>query len=132
MRLHYEFGVLVMLALLGLAVPCLAGGSGPSSARKGRNVGQSAGNLRGLVHLHGMPRYFFHLRNSDNVDDLQGEELLDDKAMRIRAKAYAIDMAAANVLESQSLNCRHRIEVTNEAGEIVLTLKFGDVVSVQA
>ncbi len=44
---------------------------------------------------------------------------------------YALDMTAASVLEQHKINLHHRIEVTNEAGQDVLTVEFGDVITVE-
>ena len=78
-----------------------------------------------------MPRFYFHLRNDLSVDDEEGTELPDLDAAHRRATDYAIDMAAASVRERCELNLRHRIEVGDESGGIVLTVTFGDAVTVQ-
>jgi hypothetical protein len=78
-----------------------------------------------------MPRYFFHLRNDLSVDDEEGIELPDLESARARAERYALDMSAASVLEHRKLNLHHRIEVADETGRLVLTVKFGDVLSVE-
>jgi hypothetical protein len=76
-----------------------------------------------------MPRYFFHLRNDMDVPDPEGQELADLDAARAQAVAYAIDMAAASVLEHRKVNLQHRIEVEDEAGQVLETVKFGDAVA---
>lgn len=43
-----------------------------------------------------------------------------------------MDMAAASVLERQKLNRQHCIEMADETGEIVFTVKFGEVVKVES
>ena len=78
-----------------------------------------------------MPRYYFHLRNDLSVDDPEGAELPDLDAARIRAEKYAVDMSAASVLEHARINLRHRIEVADASGKTVLTVTFGDVVTVE-
>lgn len=46
-----------------------------------------------------MPRYFFRLRNGDDLGDLQGEELMDDAAAR--------DMAIEVMAELMSTKREH-------------------------
>jgi hypothetical protein len=79
-----------------------------------------------------MARFFFNLRDDMSVDDEEGVELPDVEAARARAEAYALDMSAASVLEQGRIDLHHRIEVTDEAGRNVLTVEFGDVVTVES
>ena len=78
-----------------------------------------------------MPRYFFHLRNDLDVPDPEGQELPDLRAARAQAVAYAVDMAAASVLEHRKVNLGHRIDVEDEAGQVLDTVNFGDVVTIE-
>jgi hypothetical protein len=83
------------------------------------------------MRLGVMPRFFFHLRNDLSVDDAEGQELPDIDAARACAIKYAQDMAAASILEHGKINMHHRIEVA-DGGGIVLTVEFGDVVTVES
>ena len=78
-----------------------------------------------------MPRYFFHLRNDMSVDDEEGQELPNLEAARQRACKYALDMSAASVLEHQKISLDHSIEVADEGGQRLLTVRFGYVVTVE-
>jgi hypothetical protein len=78
-----------------------------------------------------MPRFYFHLRDEMWVEDEEGIDLPDLGAARSRATAYALEMSAASILEQQRINLRHRIEVTNDTGELDLTVEFGDVVTIE-
>jgi hypothetical protein len=78
-----------------------------------------------------VPRYFFHLRNDLDVPDLEGQELPDLDAAHAQAVAYAVDMAAASVLEHRKVNLHHRIEVEDEAGQVLEAVKFGDAVAIE-
>jgi hypothetical protein len=78
-----------------------------------------------------MPRFFFHLRNDLTVDDSEGKELPDSKAAHAQAERYATEMAAFSLVEHGRINLQHRIEVTNEAGQNVAIVKFGDVVGIE-
>lgn len=76
-------------------------------------------------------RYFFHLRNDIDADDLEGVELPDDRTALDRAGDYAIEMAAASVLERRTVILSHCIIVTKEAGKILKSVNFGDVLTVE-
>lgn len=78
-----------------------------------------------------MPRYFFHLHDDVDVEDEEGQELPDLDAARKRGERYALDMTAASVLETRKVNLHHRIDVANESGEIVCTVAFGDVLTIE-
>ena len=77
-----------------------------------------------------MPRFYFHLRNDLSADDEEGQELPTVEAAHTCAVQYAQDMAAASILEHSKINLHHRIEVS-DGREVVLTVKFGDVVTVE-
>ena len=79
-----------------------------------------------------MPRFYFHLRNGFDTDDLEGVVLRDMNAARARAERYAIAMTAASVTERKKINLRDSINVANASGQIVIKVHFGDVVSVVA
>jgi hypothetical protein len=79
-----------------------------------------------------MPRYFFHLYNGEDVADYEGHELADLESARQMAEAYAVDMAAVSVAEQRKLILYHRIELADEAGEILQTVQFADVITVQS
>jgi hypothetical protein len=75
-----------------------------------------------------MARYFFNLKNDLDVPDEEGEDLPDLAAAQERARAYALDMSAASVLERGTINLHHRIDVSDESGATVHSVEFGDVV----
>ena len=78
-----------------------------------------------------MPRYFFHLRNDIDAIDEDGQELADLEAAREQAVDYAIDMIAASVTEQRKLNLKHRIEVADAAGEILMNVEFGEAIRIE-
>jgi hypothetical protein len=84
------------------------------------------------MRLLTMPRFYFHLRNDMSVNDEEGIELPNVESVRVRAEQYALDMSAASVLEQRKINLHHRIEVADEAGQTVLTIEFGDVVTIES
>ena len=83
-----------------------------------------------IAVARGMPRYFFHLYDDIDSIDEEGTELPDIAAATKHAITQAKDMACAEVLKGH-LSLRHRIEVTDEAGMVLLTVRFKDVVEVQ-
>lgn len=78
-----------------------------------------------------MPLYFFNLRNDLDADDPEGAELPNLAAAKDRAKAYAVDMAAASIQEHHKLNLDHRIEIADEGGAILDEVRFRDVLVVE-
>ena len=58
-------------------------------------------------------------------------ELPDIGAARAQAEKYARSLAAASVEKRGIVNLDHRIEVTNEAGQDVMTVRFADVVTIE-
>lgn len=79
-----------------------------------------------------MPRYFFHLHNDYDVADADGTELLDLTAAREHARLEAIYMAAVSIIELQHLCGDHRIDVEDEAGEVLDSVHFRDVLEIKA
>jgi len=77
-----------------------------------------------------MARYFFNLYNDETSLDEEGTELPDDSAAREWAKLEVRYMASESVKAHAHLVLHHHVIVTNEAGEEVTTVRFGDVVSV--
>jgi hypothetical protein len=78
-----------------------------------------------------MPRYYFHLFNSETVCDSEGEEIADVAAALASAEKMARGMAAQSVRDEGRLTLHHRIEVGDESGQTVGTVRFGDVVQIQ-
>jgi len=78
-----------------------------------------------------MPRYYFHLHNDVSTRDEEGTELPDAGAARDRACREIIQLAADSVKSHRHLVLHHHIEITDEAGEAVDSVTFGDVVDVR-
>lgn len=76
-----------------------------------------------------MPRYFFHLYNHIECTDDEGAELPDVEAVRARAIESARETMAHDVKRGE-VRLSHRIEVADEAGQRVLTLRFGEAVKI--
>jgi hypothetical protein len=82
-----------------------------------------------------MPRYFFNVRHRPGPAGLawdpEGEELADASAARERALTVARDMIARDQLATirDWMDCS--FEITDEAGQLVLTVPFSDTVAIQ-
>jgi hypothetical protein len=80
-----------------------------------------------------MPRYFLHLRYRDGADGLavdeEGDEVPDASVLLVHVEATARDLmqkARFNAIRNWR-DCT--FEVTNETGQLVLTLPFSQVPS---
>lgn len=78
-----------------------------------------------------MPRFYFHLYNDLTTMDEEGQECGDAAAALNRAAFFARDMAAANVCEGH-LNLSHRIDVEDEQGALVGTVRFAEAVEIRS
>lgn len=76
-----------------------------------------------------MPRYFFHLYNHIKCTDDEGTELPSVEAVRAHAIKGARETMSHDV-KSGEVCLSHRIEVTDKANQPVLTLRFGDAVTI--
>ena len=75
-----------------------------------------------------MPRYYFHLHNDVEAPDEEGKEFPDLTA----AKAYAIReariLAAEQIKERGDLVLHHRIDIADESGTVLESVRWADVV----
>ncbi len=71
-----------------------------------------------------MPKYFFHIRTSDTFSpDDRGVDFPDVEAAKREAFTAAREMIADMVLDGDPIDGM-RFEVTDESGNVVLTLPF--------
>jgi hypothetical protein len=77
-----------------------------------------------------VPRYYFHLHNEEIVLDEQGMDMPNLAAARAQAVDDARDMICRSVREGH-LNLDHRMEVTDEAGTVVVTVRFRDAFTIE-
>jgi hypothetical protein len=74
-------------------------------------------------------RYHFNIVTaSETVHDLEGTELPSLEAARAYAIEDARTLMSIAVLEGRDISGR-RIEVTNEAGDVLLTLRFREALT---
>jgi hypothetical protein len=78
-----------------------------------------------------MPRYYFHLHNDLATTDEEGRELDDIGAARRAAEEDAREMAARSVQCHGHLDLGHYVEVTDEGGNSVVRVRFGEAVAIR-
>ena len=76
-----------------------------------------------------MPRFFFHLRDGESIDDPDGMYLPDMHTARLEAVRSARDIMAEDVRRGH-LELSHWIEVTDEQGEAIFALPFREAVEI--
>jgi len=76
-----------------------------------------------------VPRYFFDLHNDIEALDPEGREFPDAESACANAVVEAREMMVES-LRMGHINLNHRIEVRDEAGEVIYNLHFGEVVQV--
>jgi hypothetical protein len=81
-----------------------------------------------------MPRYFFHVRDGDELltDDGDGEEHANLDAAREAALDGARDILSEAALSGKAASLRARVEVTDESGKTVLTIPVGHATDTEA
>ncbi len=75
-----------------------------------------------------MPRYFFHLHNSMDVPDHEGRELVSPEAAREHAIVNIRELMCEAVQKGE-LDLSHRIDVADEAGKPVMTVRYAEAVT---
>jgi len=77
-----------------------------------------------------MPRFFFHIRDGESVDDPDGMYLPDTRSARLEAVRSARDIMAEDVRRGQ-LPLSAWIEVTDENGEAIFAVPFAEAVNIR-
>lgn len=77
-----------------------------------------------------MARYYFHLQNGIYTEDEEGRECASFEMVRDAALSEARAMASSNVGDGH-LILSHAVTVTDERGQQVLVVRFGDAVEVR-
>jgi hypothetical protein len=78
-----------------------------------------------------MPTYYFHLHNDIDAPDEEGKDLPDIDAARAYAEANAVGLMAATLKETGRINLRHHIDIEDEHGKVLATVRFRDVVAIE-
>jgi hypothetical protein len=78
-----------------------------------------------------VPRYHFHLYDDMDVPDDEGREFPNLEAARDRASFEARALFAAMAEDQGRVVLAHRIDVEDEQGLTLATVRFGDVVKIE-
>ena len=78
-----------------------------------------------------MPHYYFHLHNDVDVLDEEGFDLPDVEAARAAAVKSARELMGAQIGDEGRLTLSDWIEVQDESGARILTIRFGDIVEIR-
>lgn len=78
-----------------------------------------------------MAHFFFHLVDDISALDDEGREFPDLGAARKHAERLARFTAGETIKDSGRLNLSHRIDIANEAGQVLAQVTFGDVIDVR-
>ena len=76
-----------------------------------------------------MPRYYFHLHNDLLARDEEGRELPDLATAREEAIRGARDLIAEDIRRGK-VTLSHWIEIEDDAGQHLLTVRYGEVVQI--
>ena len=77
-----------------------------------------------------MPRYYFHLFEDQVLRDEEGIELDGGEAVR-RAALSEIHQIMCDQVRAGKISLDHHIEVEDEGGENILSMRFGEAVAVE-
>ena len=77
-----------------------------------------------------MPRFFFHIRDGESIDDPDGMYLPDTRSARLEAMRSARDIMAEDVRRGH-LPLSAWIEVTDEHGEAIFALPFAEAIEIR-
>ncbi len=76
-----------------------------------------------------MPRFFFHIRDGETLDDPDGMFLPDVRSARLEAVRSARDIMAGDLRRGR-LHLSSCIEVTDAQGEPIFALPFAEAVEI--
>ena len=77
-----------------------------------------------------VPRFFFHLYDDGEAPDLEGCDLPDLDAAIEDAFREARHLAGHLLISDGTLYLSHRIEISDETGAVLATIRFRDIVRV--
>jgi hypothetical protein len=83
------------------------------------------------VRFRPVPKFYFHLINDMDVPDEEGQELPDLAAARAHGVRQAQILIGEMAKEEARIVLHHRIDIEDEEGTVLDTVRFRDVVSVE-
>ncbi|MBA2771457.1 MAG: hypothetical protein M3428_00600 [Pseudomonadota bacterium] len=78
-----------------------------------------------------MPRFFFHIYDDGIARDADGRDFPDAEAAKREAIKGARELMCEQVREGR-LALNHRVEIEDDTGNRVATLRFGDLVQIES
>jgi hypothetical protein len=78
-----------------------------------------------------MPRFYFHLHNDLEAADPEGKELPSLEAARKYAAETALFTMAQVLKDEAHINFHHHIDIEDEHGNVLETVRFKDVAKVE-
>ena len=79
-----------------------------------------------------MPRYYFHLHNDIDAVDEEGVELSDWEEAEAHALHEARIMFCNSAMETGRVVLSHRIDVEDEHGKVLGSVRFGHAVQIES
>lgn len=79
-----------------------------------------------------MPRFYFHVRDDADSPDEEGVELPDAEAARDYAAKSARELMCDTLKQEARITPHHRIDIEDEQGGVIATVRFGDAFELQA
>jgi hypothetical protein len=76
-----------------------------------------------------MPRYYLNLFNDVDAMDEEGSDFPDLDRARSAAVEAARELIADHVTKARPVDLSHRIEVTDEHGQICAVVRFREVIT---
>lgn len=77
-----------------------------------------------------MPRFYFHIFNDIIAPDEEGVELPNAAAAHLYATNAARNLVGQLVSEGVAIKLHHRIDVADEDGQVITTVRFGEVLKI--
>jgi hypothetical protein len=77
-----------------------------------------------------MPRYYFHIRDDFESMDDEGMEFPTLRAAIDHAVAGVRSLAAETVAEGH-LVCHHRVDIADDAGTILVAVRFDEAIIIR-
>ena len=74
-----------------------------------------------------MPLFRFHVKNDIDAPDEEGTELPNLANAHLKAIDYARDLASHSVRQGR-LNLGHSIDIEDEAGKLLLSVRFDEAI----
>ena len=77
-----------------------------------------------------MPQFFFHVRDDMDVPDEEGAEFGDIEVARGFAANSARVLMCETLREDGRITLSHRIDIEDEDGEVVASVRFRDAIRI--